>query len=255
MTVFRTERDLPPIAVLCGGLATRLRPLTTTIPKSMLEVAGEPFIAHQLRLLVGAGFREIVLLCGYLGEQIEEFAEDGRRFGCRLSYSYDGPELLGTGGAIRKALPLLGSEFVSIYGDSYCATGYRRIYESFRDSAQPALMTVYHNGNRWDLSNVEYRDGKIVRYDKTSRDERMTYIDYGINVFKAEVFATPSADAGFDLAGLQKQLVAEGKMAGLEVEERFYEIGSAAGLAETDALLRKNRNASKASRGDEEQAL
>ena len=238
MSASEFKVHMPTIAVLCGGLATRLRPLTTHIPKSMLAVAGEPFIAHQLRMLVQAGFEHVVLLCGYLGEQIEEYVKDGNFFGCTVSYSLDGTELLGTGGAIRRALPLLGPEFMIIYGDSYCPTDYRRIYEVFKSSCQPALMTVFRNQDQWDRSNVEFRDHQIIRYDKVARDECLTHIDYGVSAFRKELFQQ-EVSLRFDLADLQKELVAQGRLAGLEVYERFYEIGSNKGLEETDNLLRE----------------
>lgn len=238
MNASKSKVYLPTVAILCGGLATRLRPLTTHLPKSMIAVAGEPFLAHQLRMLVGAGFAQVVLLCGYLGEQIEEYVQDGSCFGCTVSYSYDGMELLGTGGAIRRALPLLGPEFMLIYGDSYCPTDYRRIYEAFKASGQPALMTVFRNQDKWDRSNVEFRDGHIIRYDKGARDEYLTHIDYGVSAFREDVFQQ-EVSLRFDLAVIQKELVAQGRLAGVEVFERFYEIGSSEGLQETDSLLRE----------------
>ncbi len=205
----------------------------------MLEVAGKPFIAHQLQLLVRAGFQNVVLLCGYLGEQIENFVGDGSQFGCKVEYSYDGLDLLGTGGAVFRALPRLGAEFVLTYGDSYCPTNYCRIYEAFQSSMKQGLMTVFHNENRWDRSNVEYRDRKIVRYDKSAPDERMKYIDYGVSVFKAIVFEGLNSGAAFDLSRIQTDLVAKDQLAGLEVSERFYEIGKASGLEAADLRLRE----------------
>jgi NDP-sugar pyrophosphorylase family protein len=204
----------------------------------MLEVAGEPFIAHQLRLLAHAGFRRVVLLCGYLGEQIQSFVQDGSKFGCEAIFSFDGPQLLGTGGAVRRALPLLGRDFMLTYGDSYCPTDYSRIYDAFRASLMPGLMTVFHNDNRWDASNVIYRNEKIVRYDKTGRDASMDYIDYGVSVFNAEVFEENECGQAFDLSDVQKRLVSRAQLAGLEVFERFYEIGKADGLEEADSELR-----------------
>src|ERR1700752_5474434 len=109
---------LPPLALLAVGLATRMRPLTESVPKSLLRVGGEPFLAHQLRLLAEQGISHIVICCGYLGKQIEDFAGNGSRFGCAIRYSYDGDTLLGTGGALRRALPLLGPSFFVLYGDS-----------------------------------------------------------------------------------------------------------------------------------------
>jgi NDP-sugar pyrophosphorylase family protein len=231
------NQAMPAIALLSGGLATRLRPITMTIPKSMVRVAGEPFVSHQIRMLVREGFRDIVLLCGFLGEQLEEFVGNGAEFGCRVRYSFDGDTLRGTGGALRKALPLLGSEFMVIYGDSYCPTNYRRIYEAFVHSRKLGLMTVFHNQNRWDKSNVEFEANRIVHYDKRNPTPSMQYIDYGISAFRAEAFASWSEDSVFDLSVVQENLVASGELAGLEVAERFYEIGSHAGLQETEELL------------------
>jgi len=238
MSAQASKTELPTIAILCGGLATRLRPVTLTVPKSMLEVAGEPFIAHQLRLLVKAGFRDVVLLCGYLGDQIQNFVQDGSQFGCQVRFSFDGPALLGTAGAVRRALPLLGEDFMLTYGDSYCPTSYSRIYDAFRESMLPGLMTIFHNQNRWDTSNVEYRDQRIIRYDKTAWDTDMKYIDYGVSAFKAEVFEKIESNQAVDLSGIQKNLVAKGQLAGLEVFERFYEIGKSDGLEAADTLFR-----------------
>jgi NDP-sugar pyrophosphorylase family protein len=232
----------PALALLAGGLATRLRPVTETVPKSMLAVAGEPFLAHQLRLLARQDVRDVVLCCGYLGEQIENFVGDGSRFGCRVRYSYDGPALLGTGGAIRKALPLLGPDFWVMYGDSYLTAPFSPVLKAFRDSRKLALMTVFANDNRWDRSNVEFNRGAIVRYDKQADGQspdgfRMKHIDYGLGLFSAQVFERWTEARTFDLSQVQRHLVEQGEMAGYEVRERFYEIGSVTGLAETDALL------------------
>src|SRR4051794_3121445 len=131
-----------PIAILAGGLATRLRPITEAVPKTLLGVAGEPFLAHQLRLLRRHGFERVVLLVGYLGEKIQQFAGDGREFGLDLEYSFDGPKLLGTAGALRRALPMLGDAFAVIYGDSYLPCDYRAALAAFRDSGKLGLMTV-----------------------------------------------------------------------------------------------------------------
>jgi NDP-sugar pyrophosphorylase family protein len=229
--------DVPPLALLAGGLATRLGPLTARLPKSLLPVAGEPFIAHQLRLLAAQGVSEIVICCGHLGEQIESYVGDGSRFGCRVRYSYDGPTALGTGGAIRRALPLLGERFWVMYGDSYLAAPFAPILDAFRSSGQPTLMTVYANADRWDKSNIVFSDGKVVCYDKSQRHLGMRHIDYGLGLYSAAVFEQWPDGAAFDLADLQSRLVEQGLMAGYEVAERFYEIGSLAGLREADSFL------------------
>jgi MurNAc alpha-1-phosphate uridylyltransferase len=142
MTALAESERMPPLALLAGGLATRLRPVTETIPKSMVQVAGEPFICHQLRVLAREGVSDLVICTGYLGGQIESFVGDGSRFACHVRYSADGDKPLGTGGALRRALPLLGEHFLVMYGDSYLVTPIRPVYEAFRRSRMPALMTV-----------------------------------------------------------------------------------------------------------------
>src|SRR5262245_47348338 len=136
-----------PVAILAGGLATRLRPVSETIPKALVPVAGEPFLAHQLRLLAASGIRRVTLCVGYLGDTIEAFAGDGSRFGLELSYSSDGPELRGTAGAIAHARRLLGDDFFVLYGDSYLPCDYAAIQQAFERSGKPGLMTVFHNRN------------------------------------------------------------------------------------------------------------
>ncbi|MEO6785209.1 MAG: nucleotidyltransferase family protein [Chthoniobacteraceae bacterium] len=227
-----------PVAILAGGLATRLRPITEKIPKALVDVAGEPFLAHQLRLLHSHGIRRAVLCVGYLGEMIErDFGTSA--FGVELKYSFDGPVLLGTGGALRLALPLLGDAFFVLYGDSYLPVDYAAVADAWRASGKDALMTVFRNEGAFDTSNVEFSDGNLLRYDKCDRTPAMRHIDYGLSVFKASVFADRARGEKFDLSDVQRDLVAQGRMAGYEVRERFYEVGSHAGLAELSELLSK----------------
>jgi NDP-sugar pyrophosphorylase family protein len=227
-----------PVAILAGGLATRLRPATDKIPKALLSVAGEPFLVHQLRLLHSEGFRKIVLCVGYLGEMIEAAIGDGKRLGLQIDYSFDGPTHLGTGGALKRAISKLGDQFLVIYGDSYMPVDYVAIVQAFVQSGKPALMTVFGNEGRWDASNVWFETGEIHRYDKKVRAPQMQHIDYGISVLTAAVFARFPDNAPFDVADLYSRLVSEKQMAAYEVKQRFYEIGSKQGLAELDALLR-----------------
>src|SRR5664280_860378 len=166
-----------PIAILAGGLATRLRPLTEKVPKLLLEVAGEPFFTHQLRLLQKTGLTRIVLCVGYLGEMIVERYGDGRSWGVHLEYSFDGPRLLGTGGALIRARALLGDAFYVLYGDSYLPIDYLAVGRAFRASGRPGLMTVYENRGQYDSSNVWFEDGKIRVYDKKNQLPQMRYID------------------------------------------------------------------------------
>ena len=233
------EEAMPALALLAGGLATRLGKTARHVPKSLVEVAGEPFVAHQLRLLAEQGIQDVVMCCGHLGGIVEEFVGDGMRFGCRVRYSYDGPELLGTGGAIVKALPLLGERFWVMYGDSYLTTEFAPVLREFEAQGKQALMTVFKNEGRWDKSNVEFADGKIVRYAKGVPSDQMRYIDYGLGLYSAEAFCGWSVLGAFDLALVQSELIARGEMAGFEVRERFYEVGSVEGLRETDAFLRE----------------
>ena len=227
-----------PVAILAGGLATRLRPITTTIPKALVEVAGKPFIRHQLAYLKAQGISEVVMCIGYLGEMIEADVGDGSTFGLKVRYSPDGEKLLGTGGALKQALPLLGDAFFVLYGDSFLPIDFGAVERDFVSSGKPALMTVLENGNRWDKSNVVYRDHQIVEYNKAQTRPEMMHIDYGLGVLSREVFdQTPDGEA-FDLAQIYHELSVAGQLAGHEVHQRFYEIGSFEGLKETEEFLK-----------------
>lgn len=228
--------SLYPAVVLAGGLATRLHPATVTIPKSLVEVAGEPFVAHQLRLLKSKGIGRAILCVGHLREQVQAFTGDGSRFGLQVSYSADGPLLLGTAGAIRKALPLLPPRFFVIYGDSYLTADYAAAQQFFDASGRSALMTVYRNDDRFDRSNVEFDGREILVYDKVRRTERMRHIDYGLGIFNRVVFER-MGEGRQDLAAVYQELLQAGDLSALEVTERFYETGSFAGIAELSTLL------------------
>jgi len=223
-----------PVAILAGGLATRLGPITQTIPKALVDIAGKPFIVRQLALLREAGIERVVLCVAHLADQIEAVLGDGREFGIAVSYSHD--PLLGTGGALRSALPLLGDAFLVVYGDSYLRCDYAAIARAFVDSGKRGLMTVYRNDGRYDASNVQYADGRIVRYDKTPGIAGMTHIDWGLGALRASAFAG-YPDGKLDLAVVYQDLLAKGELAGYEVFERFYEIGSPAGLDDTRRLF------------------
>jgi NDP-sugar pyrophosphorylase family protein len=230
-----------PVAILAGGLATRLRPITEKIPKALIRVAGQPFLAHQLRLLQRAGIRKVVLCLGYRGEMIEQEFGSGGSLGVELSYSFDGPELLGTGGALKKALPLLGERFFVLYGDSYLPIDYSAPARAFVASGKVGLMTVFRNEGRWDRSNVWFQDGAIKSYSKKERTPEMQYIDYGLGILHSSALATRPDGKAFDLAELYRDLIARNELAGFETRQRFYEIGSQEGLAELDAILRSQQ--------------
>ena len=228
-----------PVAILAGGLATRLRPITEKIPKLLVEVAGEPFFSHQLRLLKKNGLTRIVLCVGHLGDMIVEQYGDGAKWGVQIDYSFDGEKLLGTGGALIRALPKLSDAFYVLYGDSYLPVDYQAVGHAFLASGKLGLMTVFENHEAYDASNVWFEAGRIKLYSKTEKPPQMRHIDYGLGVFRAAAFASCSRDAVVDLAAVQAELCRRGELAGYEMKERFYEIGSPAGLKELDELLKK----------------
>lgn len=231
-----------PVAILAGGLATRLRPITETIPKALVDVAGKPFIVRQLSYLREQGISEVVLCIGYLGDMIREVVGRGESFGLKVSYSEDGQDLLGTGGALTKALPLLGDQFFVLYGDSFLPLGFSAVQEAYEKRGRPALMTVLKNQNQWDKSNVLFAGGRLLEYNKRTPRAEMTYIDYGLGVVSASVLKQRPVGQSFDLADVYQDLSLRGQLAGLEVYERFYEIGSHTGLKATeDYFLTKGK--------------
>jgi N-acetyl-alpha-D-muramate 1-phosphate uridylyltransferase len=221
-----------PVAILAGGLATRLKPITETIPKALVDVAGRPFILRQLAYLRDQGVGRVVLCVGYLGEQIRDVVGDGAACGLAVSYSQDWPNLLGTGGALKKALPLLDSQFLVLYGDSYLPIDFNAVEQDFIASGKPALMTVQRNADQWDKSNVLFSNHAIVEYNKRAPTAAMKHIDYGLGAISAQVLADEDTAEAFDLADVYHRLSVAGQLAGYEVQERFYEIGSHKGLAE-----------------------
>jgi len=230
-----------PTVILAGGLATRLQPISEKIPKSLLKVAGEPFIAHQLRELSKQGIENVILCIGHLGEKIQNFLKDGSEYGVKLQYSYETNDLLGTGGAINKALHLLDDEFFVLYGDSWLQINYCSVYESFCNSDCSALMTVFCNQGRWDKSNVEMDGMKIKLYSKNRQNDRMTHIDYGLGILKPELFENFPEESKFDLSEIYEPLSKKGKLASFEAKNRFYEIGSQNGLKELNLFFNQKK--------------
>jgi NDP-sugar pyrophosphorylase family protein len=231
--------------ILAGGLGTRMRPRTETVPKSLLEVAGRPFIDHQLAWLAAHGVGDVVLSVGHLGEQLEAHVRDGARFGVRVRFVSEDEGLRGTAGALRLASDrgALADDFLVVYGDSYLPIDFRTVAAAFRESGAPALMTVFHNAGRWDTSNVVFdpTTQRIVVYDKQRKlraVEEFRYIDYGLSAFRRSTIERQvPAGVHFDLADVCRELSMRGELAGLEVTERFYEIGSPEGIAELEQLL------------------
>jgi NDP-sugar pyrophosphorylase family protein len=234
--------------ILAGGLATRMRPLTETIPKALIPVAGVPFIDHQLAWLAGHGVTSVVLSIGYRGDMLADHVGDGRRFGLAVRVVDEGTVLRGTAGALRLALDrgALDPAFLVTYGDSFLPIDFADVWRRFEASGAPALMTVFQNAGRWDISNVIYSDGRVALYDKhhaTRPAADFDYIDYGLSALKREVIAdlvpTPRDDrARADLAELFFELSRRGDVAGYEATQRFFEIGSPAGLQDFEQWMR-----------------
>jgi NDP-sugar pyrophosphorylase family protein len=228
------------VCILAGGLGTRLGSAAATTPKALTEVAGEPFLFRQLRLLARHRARKVVLCVGHLGEQIEAAIGSGR-FGIDVRYSYDGPRLDGTLGALRRARPLLGDRFLVLYGDTYLRADYELFSEAWVKSGLSAGMTVLHNQGRWDRSNVIYEDGRIVRYEKGTDDPMMEWIDYGLGALRSEVLDLVGVGE-HDLSALYRELARRSQLFGFEATERFFEIGTPAALAETTEFFVANKD-------------
>jgi NDP-sugar pyrophosphorylase family protein len=227
---------LPTICILAGGLGTRLGSHVADVPKPLIEVAGEPFLLHQLRLLASHGATKVVLCVGYRGEQIEQRI-GGEQFGLTIEYSYDAPGLDGTLGAIRRALPLLSERFLVLYGDTFLRLDYAEAAENWRTSELLGLMTVLRNEGRWDRSNVFFDGGRVRAYDKVAPSRQMQWIDYGLGGLQSSALGLVGEEER-DLARLYHRLAESNELFGYEVTERFYEIGTPESLAETDAFLR-----------------
>lgn len=228
---------LPTICILAGGLGTRLGTKTQSRPKPLISVAGEPFLIHQIRLLAEHGANHIVLCVGYLGEQVETLI--GERFGnVAIEYSYDSAELDGTLGAIRRARHLLGDAFLVLYGDTYLDMDYQAFAACWALSGKLGGMSVLRNANQWDQSNAIFRDNAVVTYNKLARTPDMQWIDYGLGALRQDAFGeVPKTTT--DLADLYRALAQNDELFGYEVTNRFYEIGTTEGLAETELFLRE----------------
>jgi NDP-sugar pyrophosphorylase family protein len=227
------------MVILAGGLATRLYPLTSKLPKSMIAINKRPFLEYQLELLKNCEIKDVLICLGYKGELIKNHFADGKKLGVNLSYSFDGDKLLGTAGALKKAYKLLNDNFLLMYGDSYLPYDYQKIEEVFKNSEKLSLMVVYKNQNRFDKSNVLIAEGLVKIYDKTLEGENLEYIDAGLSILKKEVLSLVPEDKPFDLQELYKALISEQEMSAYEVKQRFYQIGSLEGLEEFKNLVEK----------------
>jgi MurNAc alpha-1-phosphate uridylyltransferase len=228
------------VAILAGGLATRLRPLTTATPKSLVMVHGKPFLTYQLDFLRKGGIEDIVLCVGHLREQIESYYRDGSEFGVRIRYSKEEGPLLGTAGALRNAFPLLDNTFFVIYGDSYVFLDFAEIWRFFHRFEKSALMVVYKNENRYDRSNVSINGNFVQIYNKTEQTPDMVYIDYGVSLLRKTVLESIPENKYLSLETVFSSLIAHKELLSYPTNQRFYEIGSKEGLKEFQNYIREH---------------
>jgi NDP-sugar pyrophosphorylase family protein len=243
------SNHLPAVVIIAGGLGTRLKALTAEKPKAMVPVLNEPFIAHQMRLLSAHGAKQVILSVKHFADQIENFVGDGSKFGLAVSYSHDGDQLLGTGGAVLKAVTGAVdtdmSEFAVLYGDSYLDIDYLLVYKDFQESKKQGLMTVFKNENEIVPSNVWIENGKIKAYGKENPSPLMLHVDYGLSFFKDVAFSTFKEEfeknaRPFDLGEVTRYLLSTQQLAITEVYRRFYEVGSVEGIEALEIYLRKH---------------
>jgi MurNAc alpha-1-phosphate uridylyltransferase len=230
-----------PVAILSGGLATRLGAVTKTLPKSLIPIDGEPFICHQLRRLKIQGVSKVVICVGHLGQLIKDEIGDGGRFGLEILYSSDGDALLGTGGAIKKATSLLGDVFFIMYGDSFLTVDMLLVQRAFMQYQMSALMVVFKNEDKFEASNATLVGHLVSQYNKFEKVLEMKYIDYGLSVVSRKIFDDYSLEGKFDLGTVFERLSKNRELVGFETSERFYEIGSVKGLKETEKYIQMTK--------------
>ncbi len=230
-----------PVALLTGGLGTRLGKKTVKKAKALVDVAGQPFISRQFKYLKDQGIKEVIICIAHFGDQIREYIGNGSKYNLKISYSEDGSHLLGTGGSIKKASKILGENFFILYGDSFLPIDFSKVEKSFFEEKKPALMTVLKNANQWDRSNASLKNKSVI-YNKKNPTKSMNYIDYGLNVVKSSIFNNYPSNKAFDLADVFEDLSNKSLLAGLEIYDRFYEIGSVNGLNDTINFFKKKES-------------
>ncbi len=236
-----------PVLIPCGGLGKRLGDVAKDTPKSLIDIGGEPFLSHQLKLLKREGATRVILLVGHLGSKIKEFIDNADDFQMEIICKDDGEKALGTGGCIQKVLKEAGDEFAVMYGDTYLDIPMAPVYQAFKASGLPGLMTVLennpHNNNQWEVSNVDFdrETGKVLAYDKKKPAETMHHIDFGLSFFKRSAFDSFKKKKSFDLGLVFQDLCKTGNLAGYEVHRRFYDLNTPERLIETRAYLSQNK--------------
>lgn len=227
------------VVILAGGKATRLYPLTRTIPKSMIEICGRPFFEYQIKLLLKNNIKNIVMCVGTFYRQIVDFFGDGQKLGVSIQYSIEDPEkLLGTAGALKNAEKYLDDVFFVMYGDSYLPINFTKVYEKFKNNKKLGLMTIYKNNNKFDKSNVSKLGDLVTVYDKTGKENNLEYIDYGLLILKKEALQMIPSNEFVDLGVLMQKLIEKRELISYEVHDRFYEIGSVSGIKDFETYVK-----------------
>jgi NDP-sugar pyrophosphorylase family protein len=227
-----------PVVIIAGGLATRLKSRAHDRPKSMLVVNEKPFIDWQLNMLASQGVEKVIICIGNKGDQIASFVGNGSRYGIEIFYSSDGEFLLGTGGAVQKASKLVQGKFLVTYGDSYLPISFFEFSKKFEDSKKNSAMAVYKNDNLYDKSNIDFIDGEILTYSKNDVHKKFKYIDYGLLGLNSNTFPFREHNSEWDLSILLNKLVIQKEILGIEVHNRFYEIGSESGIFDLEIYMR-----------------
>jgi N-acetyl-alpha-D-muramate 1-phosphate uridylyltransferase len=226
------------IVVLAGGLATRMRPDTEQVPKSLLQVNGRPFVDWQLDRFAASGARSVMMCVGHLGEQIETHVKRALDRGLVVGYSYDGTELVGTGGALRRAFARLEDEFVLTYGDSYLPFDYAAPLHDLRAHPEAlATMSVYKNHGELGASNVALDGDWVAKYEKGAADPELDYIDYGAIALRRTALDGIEDGAVWGIEALFRKLARKRQLRAFVAPERFYEVGSPEGKRELERHL------------------
>jgi len=222
------------IAIICGGLATRLGSLATNIPKSMIDIDGKPFLEQQIEMLKKHNITDIVLCVGHLSDKIEDYFGNGDKFGVNIKYSQDGAKALGPIGAIKNAESLLDDVFFIMYGDSYLSVDFQKAYSFFKEHDKLGLMVVYKNNDKYDKSNLVIKDNMVVGY----REKEAVYIDYGTSILRKKALDLVPKNTMYSTGQFFSDLISKKELLAFEAEKRFYHIGNPDALEELRSFIR-----------------
>jgi len=226
------------IVILCGGLATRLGNLAKNTPKSMMEINSKPFLEHQIEKLKKQGLKDIVLCVGHLSRQIEEYFGNGKKFGVKIKYSYDGEKQLGPIGAVKNAESLLDDDFFIMYGDSYLSVDFQKAYSDFKKTNKSALMVVYKNQDKYDKSNLIVDNNMVIGYGAEDKTKEMIFIDYGTSVLSKKTLESVPENTMYSTGEFFSELIKKNQLCAYEAKKRFYHIGNLEALEELEKYIK-----------------